>query len=275
MMSDTQGVKHGFVDLSGVRLSYEMAGEGEPVIFLHGGLLDGRMWDEQFAFFAQHYQAIRYDMRYAGKSETAPSTEPYSPYQDLYLFMHALQLPRATLVGLSGGARFALDCAIAYPDIVHKLVLVSPGMSGYGFLDEWTQKRNTALRQALAHGDLADAVEVFLTMWTDGPYRTPEQVNPVLRERLRAMATHTLPLTQPAPTVKELEPPAAGRLLEVQAPTLVVLEEQDTPDIHAIGKRVQEQVATSALVMIPDVGHTLVMEQPVAFNAVVDHFLRE
>ncbi len=274
-MSDTQGVMHGFVNLPGVRLSYEMAGEGEPVIFLHAGLLDGRMWDKQFAFFAQHYQAIRYDMRYAGKSQTAPSTEPYSPYQDLYLFMRTLQLPRATLVGLSGGARCALDCAIAFPDIVHKLVLVSPGMSGYSFLDEWTQKRNTALRQALAHGDLADAVEVFLTMWTDGPYRTPEQVNPVVRERLRAMATHTLPLTQSAPTVKELEPSAAGRLPEVQAPTLVVLGEQDTPDIHAIGKRVQEQVATSALVMIPDVGHTLVMEQPMAFNAVVDHFLRE
>ena len=88
------------------------------------------------------------------------------------------------------------------------------------------------------------------------------------------MATHTLPLTQSAPAVKELEPPAAGRLPEVQAPTLVVLGEQDTPDIHAIGRRVREQVATSELVMIPDVGHTLVMEQPVAFNVLVDRFLR-
>ncbi len=273
-MSDSQGVRHGFVELPGVRLSYEMAGVGEPVVFLHGGFLDGRMWDEQFPFFAQHYQAIRFDMRYAGKSETTPSTEPYTPYQDVHQFMHALRLPRATLVGLSGGARFALDCAIAYPDLVHKLVLVSPGMSGYTFVDEWTQKRSAALRQALAQGDLADVVEIFLTMWTDGPYRTPEQVNPVVRERLRVMATHTLPLTKFAPAVKELEPPAAGRLPDVHAPTLVVLGEHDTSDIHAIGKRVHEQVATSELVMMPDVGHTLVMEQPVAFNALVDRFLR-
>ncbi len=81
-MSDVKGVKNGFVELQGVRLYYEIAGEGEPVVFLHGGFLDRRMWDEQFQFFAQHYQAIRYDMRYAGMSETAPSTEPYTPYQD-------------------------------------------------------------------------------------------------------------------------------------------------------------------------------------------------
>ena len=61
-MSDVKAVKHGFVELPGARLYYEISGEGNPVIFLHGGLLDGRMWDHQFSFFAQHYQAIRYDM---------------------------------------------------------------------------------------------------------------------------------------------------------------------------------------------------------------------
>lgn len=68
-MSDVKAVKHGFVELPGARLYYEISGEGNPVIFLHGGLLDRRMWDHQFSFFAQHYQAIRYDMRGAGKSE--------------------------------------------------------------------------------------------------------------------------------------------------------------------------------------------------------------
>ncbi len=273
-MSDIKGLKNGFVELPGVRLYYEIAGEGKPVVFLHGGFLDGRMWDEQFQFFAQHYQAIRYDMRCAGKSETTPSTEPFTPYQDLYLFLRALHIPRATLVGLSGGARFAIDCSIAYPDLVQKLVLVSPGMSGYKFLDEWTHKRNAELRQALSQGDLAGVVEIFLTMWTDGPYRTPEQVDPAVRERIREMATHTFPLTRLAPNFKELDPPAAGRLAEMHAPTLVVLGDKDTSDIHAIGKLLQEQVARTELVMIPDVGHTLVMEKPVEFNAAVDRFLR-
>src|SRR5260370_36164334 len=233
-MAGVEEGKNGFGEVAGVRLYYESGGEGKPVVFLHGGFLDGRMWDEQFQFFAQHYQAIRYDMRCAGKSETTPSTEPFTPYQDLYLFLRALHIPRATLVGLSGGARFAIDCSIAYPDLAQKLVLVSPGMSGYKFLDEWTHKRNAELRQALSQGDLAGVVEIFLTMWTDGPYRTPEQVDPAVRERIREMATHTFPLTRLAPNFKELDPPAAGRLAELHAATLFVLCAETTSAIQPL-----------------------------------------
>lgn len=105
-------------------------------------------------------------------------------------------------------------------------------------------------------------------------YRTPEQVDPIIRERIREMATHALPLSRLAPNVKYLEPPAVDRLVEIHAPTLVVLGMQDTSDLHAIGKLLHEQVAGSELVTIPDVAHTLAMEKPAEFNTLVDHFLR-
>ena len=183
--------------------------------------------------------------------------------------LHALNIQRASLVGLSGGARAAIDFAIAYPQQVQKLVLVSPGMSGYTFLDEWTHQRGQALIEALSQQDLASAVEVFLTMWTDGPYRIPEQVDTVVREHIREMVTHTLPLSSLAPNFKELEPPAVGRLSEIHAPTLVILGEKDTSDIHAIGNLLHEQVAGSELVMIPDVGHTLVMENQLSLTCLL------
>ena len=82
-----------------------------------------------------------------------------------------------------------------------------------------------------------------------------------------------LPLSRLAPNFKELEPPAVGRLPEIHAPTLVILGEKDTSDIHAIGKLLHEQVPGSELVMIPDVGHTLVMEKPSEFKTLVEHFL--
>src|SRR4051794_28386488 len=116
-MSDVKPVKDGFVELPGVRIYYEVAGDGDPVVLIHGGLLDRRMWDDQFLFFAQQYRTIRYDMRGAGKSETEPSSEPYSPYQDLYHFLRALDIRQAALVGLSGGARIAIDLSIAYPEL--------------------------------------------------------------------------------------------------------------------------------------------------------------
>jgi len=83
-----------FVDLPGVRLAYDIAGRGAPVVFLHGGLLDRNMWDDQFSFFAQRCQAIRYYLRSAGQSETTPSTERYTHHKDLHAFLQALQIPQ-------------------------------------------------------------------------------------------------------------------------------------------------------------------------------------
>jgi 3-oxoadipate enol-lactonase len=274
-MPDHPPVSQGFVELAHARLFYEIAGDGEPIVFLHGGLLDSRNWDDQFSFFAQRYQAIRYDQRGAGRSEISPGQATYAPYQDLYDVLRALDLPPAMLVGLSGGARFAIDLAIAHPERVRKLALVSPGMSGYDFADAWTHQRGAAMMEALSHGALDDAVELFLTMWTDGPTRTPDQVDPAVRERIRAMAAHSLPLSRVVPDFQELDPPAVGRLAAIQAPTLIVLGSHDTPDIHGIGTLLQEQVPGAELIMLSEVGHTLNMEKPAEFNALLDRFLAQ
>jgi pimeloyl-ACP methyl ester carboxylesterase len=268
-----KAITSGFVDVPGARLYYERAGEGDPVLLLHGGLLDRRMWDEQFPFFAQHSQTIRYDMHGSGESQSLPSTASCVPYQDAYHLLQALALQHATLVGLSGGARFAIDLAIAHPEVVRKLVLVSPGMSGYQFVDVWTGQRAEELKMAVMQGDLARAVEVFLVMWTDGPFRSPKQVDHAVRERIREMATHSMELGAHALPFHELEPPASGRLAEIHVPTLIVLGDRDTSDIQAIGKQLHQQVAGSELVTMPGVGHTLVMEKPVEFNVLAAQFL--
>ena len=273
-MSDVKAVRTGFAELPGARLYYEMAGDGEPLVLLHGGFLDSRMWDEQFPFFAEHSQALRYDRRSAGKSETVPSTAAYTHHQDLYHLLYALDIQQATLIGLSEGGRVAIDFSIAYPQLVQKLVVVSPAVSGFAYRDEWTFKHSEAMVQALAQRDLPGAVEEFLIMWADGPYRTPEQVDPVVRARIRDMAVHGFTPSRLAPNVVYLDPPAAGRLSEIHVPTLVVLGEQDTPDLHEIGKLLQEQVSGAEVVMMANVAHTLVMEKPDEFNALVAHFLR-
>jgi pimeloyl-ACP methyl ester carboxylesterase len=76
-----------------------------------------------------------------------------------------------------------------------------------------------------------------------------------------------------APNCEGLEPPAIGRLAEVQVPTLVVLGEKDAPDIDAMGHLIHKGIAGARLVKISDVGHTLVMEKPDEFNRVVEDFL--
>ena len=261
-----------FINIPGVRVAYEMAGQGSPLVLLHGGLLDRRMWDGQFAFFAKTHRVVRYDMRSSGQSETTPTTEPFTHCEDLRQCLKALQIDRASLVGLSNYA-VALDFAIAYPDLIEKLVLVSPGLRGYDFRDPWLGTKFAAMMQALSRRDLAGAVEVFLTMWVDGPYRKPAEVNPHVRERAREMVTRNFGLSRLAPNAKGLEPAAIGRLSEVRVPTLVVLGEKDAPDIYAIGKLIQEGVAGSQVVTINEVGHSLPMEKPNEFNDIVERFL--
>lgn len=262
-----------FADLPGVRIAYDIAGRGAPLVFLHGALLDRRQWDSQFDFFSTRCRAIRYDMRSAGDSETLPSTEPFAHHEDLFRFLRALEISPVSLVGLSNYA-VALDFAIAYPQLVERLILVSPGLRGYEFRDTWIASGFMAMMDALNKQNLGGAVEIFLTMWVDGPRRKPEDVNPLVRERVREMATRAFRLSRLAPNCKGLEPPAAGRLSEVRAPTLVIVGDKDAPDILAIGQMLHESVHGSRLEYIRDTGHTLPMEKPDEFNRLVEDFLR-
>ena len=112
-------------------------------------------------------------------------------------------------------------------------------------------------------------------MWVDGPYRTPAEVSPAVRDWAREMARRAFQMSRLAPNCEGLEPPAIGRLAEVQVPTLVVLGEKDARDIHAVGQLIQHGVVRARLAEVPDVGHTLIMEKPDEFNRLVEEFLAQ
>ena len=113
----------GRVAVEGGTLYYEVRGSGSPVVLLHGGGLDHTMWDPQIGPFTGSFRVIRYDARGHGRS-TAPMG-PYSMLEDLRLVLDHLNVEWAYLVGLSMGAGVALDFAVAYPERVRKLALVS------------------------------------------------------------------------------------------------------------------------------------------------------
>ena len=82
----------GFVETNGTKLYFEMMGEGHPLVLLHGGYMDRRMWDDQFAYFHNINQVICYDIRGFGKS--ALPQVPYADWQDLFNLLMFLKCER-------------------------------------------------------------------------------------------------------------------------------------------------------------------------------------
>src|SRR5689334_11281492 len=125
------------VEISGGSLYYETAGSGDPLVLIHGLGLDLRMWDDQFAEFAQHRQVVRCDLRGFGKS-TVPTAEPYSHADDLKAMLDHLSIARADILGLSMGGWIATNFALTYPEMTRKLILVDSAIYGYGSMsDDW------------------------------------------------------------------------------------------------------------------------------------------
>src|SRR5947209_4945084 len=219
----------GFAEIDGARLYYEVSGEGHPLVLLHAGIADSRMWDEQVAVFAEHYRVIRYDIPGFGRSEIpARAFAQYELTAGLLRFLlqsprtgskkavpssrtqtrigyqgnppkssgNALDVEKAYMVGVSFGGCIALDFALTHPEMVDALVLCAPSVGGETLSAE-VQRFNAEEEEALERGDLAAATEVNLRMWVDGPRRTPEQVDPLVRERVREMQMHAFTIPTP------------------------------------------------------------------------------
>src|SRR5712692_8710831 len=148
--------KIGFVETSQGRLYHEVAGDGPALVLIHGGLWDARMWDDQFDAFAEGHTVIRYDLRGFGRSD--PPTGPYSNTRDLTELLRALDIDRATVLGLSMGGRVAIDFAIEHPEMVSGLLPVAAGLGGFEYDDPDLEKRWEELQSAIEAGDLHAAV---------------------------------------------------------------------------------------------------------------------
>jgi len=236
------------------------------------------LWDDQFDEFAKHFKVIRYDIRGFGQSGLIKSDmEPYSMERDLYDLLRYLDVQKTYLLGLSMGGALAIDFTLQYPEMVDALITVGAGLSGHEEDDsEELKMKYEKMEEAFKSGNIDREVEISLQIWTDGPFRTPEQVNPQMRERVRAMTTHNFERkddeeVQP----QQLEPPAAGRLSEIHVPTLIIVGSEDVEFILAIADKLEQDIVGAKKVVIPHTAHHLNMEKPQEFNRVVIDFLEK
>lgn len=261
----------GFVEVNGAQLWHEIGGSGPALVMVHGHLIDSGQWDTQFAEFAQEFRVVRYDARGFGRSDQ-PAT-PFTFYEDLMTLLDTLAIPQAFLMGCSGGGATVIDMALACPDRVLGLVLIGSAVSGYRYSGTPPPKI-VAMREARERGNIDEAVELGLQVWTDGERRRPEDVNPVARERTREMMTRLLSRPTVAAEARRLDPPAISRLGEINVPALVIVGGDDWEPIHEVAQMLADQIPGARKVVIPDAGHHPNIEHPAAFNELVLRFLK-
>lgn len=261
----------GFAEVNGTRLYYEVAGVGSALVLIHAGIADNTMWDGQVAPFAQRYRVVRFDMRGFGRSEKPPA--PYTVRDDLHSLLQVLGLERATLLGCSMGGSSAIDFALDYPNMVEALILVGAGVSGYPFEPGDLAARWDEVEAAFDAGDIALGTELETRMWVDGPYRPSAAVDPAVRAKAYAMNLRANEMYSEEGEAQPLDPPAVDRLGEIGVPALVMVGDQDVPNVLAQADLLASRIAGARKVVIPNTAHLPNMEQPALFNGHVLDFL--
>lgn len=277
----------GTATINGATFAYETAGEGTPlvgapaaatppasrppVVLIHAGIADSRMWDDLFAALAPAFTVTRYDLRGFGRTPPAPGQ--FAHHEDLAALLLHLGIGRAALVGCSIGSRIALDFALSYPERVARLVMISPTVSGFQY-DGPPPPQAAELDAADAAGDLARVNELEMQIWVDGPRRKPDQVNPAVRAlaaQMNAIALANEGAGEEAP----VRPPAVERLSELAVPLLVITGELDAARTQATAEHLRAALPHARRATVPAAAHLPGMEQPEMVNRLVIEFLAE
>lgn len=249
-----------YADVEGGRLFYETCGSGpRTLVLLHDGVLHAATWDAVWPALCKRFRVVRYDRRGFGRS--AAATTPYAPTDDLGAVMKAAGVGRAVLVGSSAGSGIAVDYALKQPDAVKRLVLVGPFVSGFPLSQHFID-RGTAIGQALARGDAMTAIN---DRWILAPGH--DEARRRLLGLLMANPQDVTHADRQRPA-----PPAMPRLSGLRKPVLLIVGEDDIPDVQAQAGALEALVPGARRVVVKDAGHLVSLEQPERLSDLISAF---
>ncbi len=262
----------------GVKLFYEETGAGTPVIFVHEFAGDMRAWEPQMRHFGRRYRCISYNARGYPPSDVPPAGQ-YSQdiaRDDILAVLDAVGAEKAHVVGLSMGGFAALHFGMA-----HGARALSLTVAGCGYGAE-PEKRDQFREETAATARLieAEGAEAFAATYSLGPTRVQFQnKNPRgFKEFQDQLAEHStdgaartmMGVQRERPSLFELK----DRMAKIDRPTLILTGDEDWPCLLP-ALMMKEAIPTAALSVMPNCGHTINIEDPQAFNAILDRFLAE
>jgi pimeloyl-ACP methyl ester carboxylesterase len=241
----------GYVDAGGVHTYYEVDGQGEPLILLHGGLCTIETWSAQRSVLAERYRLYLPERRGHGRTPDLPGPTGYDLMaRDTVAFMEVVGIPSAHMVGWSDGGAVCLEIALTRPDLVRKQVLIGTAAHVDGQTAE-TKAGNEA--------------------------RTPESMPPFIREPYDRLSPdgpdHFQIVFDKHMALWRTEPRhEMAELARVTAPTLMLMGDNDVLTIEHVGQ-MKQAIPRAQLAVVPGTDHGVMFEKPELVNRMIRDFL--
>jgi non-heme chloroperoxidase len=267
------------ISANGTELAYVELGKGDPIIFVHGGLQDYRMWSEHLPKFADRYRAIAYSRRNHFPSDVSPDGMPDGAAdahgEDLAAFVRALGLSKVRIVAHSAGAHAALFFAAMHPDMIVSLALNEPPATGLltgvpntaDMLKQWGSNQAPA-REAFKAGDTKAGIPLFVNA-VGGPGAYELRSDADKKMNLDNVASSQADAATKRPrAVFTCEMAKA-----ITAPTLLSNGERSPKFFYLIMDQLESCLPNRERIVVAGSSHTVPAENPDAYNQAVLTFL--
>lgn len=257
--------------LGDLRIAYVRAGEGPPVVLLHGGIEDSRAWRLQVDALANEFTVLAWDAPGCGRSSDVPESWRMPDYADaLASWLQGIGIQRPHVLGLSWGSSLALELYRRHPHIPASLILASAYAGWAGSLS--AGETAARLQGILAMADVP--IDELLQAW---PGMFASRASPELRTELTAVWADNSGRRKPggyrAMAHSMAEADLRDVLPRIQVPTLLLYGELDERSPPTVAHDLHARIPSSRLVVIEGAGHLANVEAPAEFNRHVRQFL--
>jgi pimeloyl-ACP methyl ester carboxylesterase len=260
----------------GTKLYYEEVGSGIPIVWVHEFAGDYRSYEPQLRYFGRHYRCIAYNARGYPPSDVPDTVDRYSQDRardDIRCVLDALKIDKAHIVGLSMGGFATLHFGFTYGERARSLVVAGCGYGAEPAKRQQFLEETAATAKRIEDLGMAKVAEGYAL----GPSRVQMQNKDPrgweeFAEMLKGHSTQGSALTQRGvqnrrPSLYDL----VDKMKTITAPTLVMTGDEDFPCLEP-GLLMKRTIPTAGLVVMPNSGHAINLEEPAAFNRHLEEF---
>lgn len=263
----------------GVRLYYEEAGSGDPIVFVHEFAGDWRSYEIQMRFFSRRYRCIAFNARGYPPSDAPEDWQRYSQERardDILSVLDGLEVGKPHIVGISMGGFATLHFGLQYPDRATSLVVAGCGYGAAPDKRRQFQEETAHTAQQIADKGMAEVAKTYgagptrVQLQNKDPRGYAEFMQQLSEHSTLGSANTMRGVQGRRPSLWEL----VDRMKRLEVPTLVATGDEDEPCLEP-SLLMKRAIPAAALIVFPNTGHALNIEEPDLFNRTLADFFHQ